>query len=260
VTPGERESLVLRRMATLQRAGRTSLDALVLASDGLPGGALRDRVEAGRRALEAGTPSDDLFGRDVGVDALLCAAEALDVRASAASAVRLARIYGVAAILAPQAVLVATGWFGRVVGLDDMSGPSSFTQLGEFFGYAQGAAIVFMVVGFASLKWVTAGFAPGVRRLRRAARLLEVAAVGGEPGDLVRGAMETAYFVARRGAVGAAAASAELGAEVRREGEAMVALFRHLAPPLAAAALLFVILCVHALVSTLTWGTGGMLL
>ena len=233
----EQESLLLRSIVALRRSGLSHGDALNQASAGLPKGPLAARVNAARRALQAGTSSatDPLLASgSAPIDALEHAARSIDAQLSADSARAMTQHYLTLMLVGPLVLGAVFSWLFSDTGIEASSAAGGLlaylTAMLRFIGIP-------MAIGAAMLIRRTGDrIAPGAARIRQASRLLELAASDTDPMPVLTNDSDRTYFLTRLAQVGQPQAAAELAAEMVREGEGHAAMFRHLAP-LAAAGL-----------------------
>ncbi len=226
----EQESLLLRQLAALRRRGHAHVEALELASAGLPPGPLADRVQAALRQLAAGEPepgsSDPLLVTNGAPDALEHAARAIDARLAADASLVTVRLYLSVAIAVPLLMLSALAF----VFLPALDADPSLRLVGKVVALVRVAAPVLAVVAVFGAGRYTRRLAPGFHKLNRAGALLDAAAAGSDPILALDETVEIDYFCSRRGAAGPSQAAIELARELVREGEASVLRFRHVAP------------------------------
>ncbi|MFT5680316.1 MAG: hypothetical protein ACI8RZ_001222 [Myxococcota bacterium] len=239
MTAEEQEALLLRQVVALRRSGLSQAQALGHAADGLTNGPLAIRIAAARRALTSGSPSTDLLSAEADIDALDCAARALDARLSADSALAMTRLYLTIALAGPLVLGTLLSWAGPdLLHLFESRAdtPATWVVLGGLRGALSILGIPAAIGAAALVHRGSRRIAPGMGLLQAAAGLLQAAADGADPLPLLTRSTDRAYFLVRQPRVGAPRAAAELADELTREGAQAVTLFRHLAP-LAAAVL-----------------------
>ncbi len=244
MTGEEQEALVLHQVAALQRSGLPRGDALNLAWETLGSGELADRIERLRTAMTAGQAPEGgaafervLLSGDP--EALERAAAGIDAGLAAEGALRTTRLYLAIGLVVP--IWLGLGLLAQLRTLSE-----SFDQLPAFH---QALIQLLDAVGWLWLlpfalallaAWrLPARYAPSVGTHWRAAELLAAAATGRDPMEVGKGESERSYLAARSRTVGAGLAATELAQELHWEAERSAALFRHVAP-LVAAALVFI--------------------
>lgn len=235
--PSEQQALLLRQLAGLRRRGLPQSEALELARAGLGAGPLADRVDAAGQALRAGQPTDGdgldrLLGRDVATDALDRAADAVEAWLAARAGTATVRLYLGVALAAPLAVWSLGGWLTPDQGLGEL-GPGTWSAFVSLMAAMRLVGLPLALGVVLVVRRLDLELGSGVSKIRRAARLFEVAASGDEPTKVVTEPAEAIYLHTRTASCGAPQAAAELAAELAREGEQRLALFRHLGPVVA---------------------------
>ena len=236
----ELESLLLRQVAALRRRGHSHDRALALAREGLPPGALADRVDGALRSLSAGEveEADPLLARgDATVESLDHAADAADAGLSADAALSMVRTYLGVALIGPLLIGCLLGWLApdpvstEVAG--SMERPMAWRSLSQALAILKVVGLPLAIVVGIALRRADLGVASGVARLRRASSLFQAAATGADPGPLLVDGVERTWIHARTQSCGQPQAAAELAEELAREAEDSLARFRHLAPVIA---------------------------
>ncbi len=240
MSPPEQEALLLRQLGGLRRRGLGHDQALELAAESLPRGALRARVEHALRALAAGAaparegePLDALIadGR-CSLEQLESAAEALEARLWAQASLRTARLYLRVALAGPPLLACLLGWLVWPQLTEVL--PAVSPPLLVLVGLARYAGLPLAAGALYVVQRLDARVAPGFGKSMQAVALLEVAARGGDEPAVSLGVEERRYFQARRAQVGAPGAARELAGELVLESRRAQRAFRHLAPVLAA--------------------------
>jgi len=272
VSPLEQESLLLRQVVALRRRGLAHHAALALAAEGLPPGALSDRVRQARRTLEVGgSPAGRgvlaLLSRGGPVEAIERAAQANDARLAAAAALSTTRLYLAVGLAGPLLLGCALAWLLPAdVLLGDAVRPVSgqpggvlelAISLASWLVWGLRITGLPLAVGvLVGLRRLAARLAPGAERLQVASALLDAAALGEEPPGQPIGEGEERYYGIRRRQVGPGQAAAELAAELASTADRELRIFRHVAPVVGAAVGFLVLLMVLALFFTCMFALG----
>lgn len=247
----EQECLLLRQIASLRRRGVSRVEALALAADGLPNSPLRETLRGIQRALSSGNEIEprgelieDLLSRsDSSVEQLEVAAQALDARLWADSALRTTRLYLQIGLMAPILLLTLIAWLQLLNPI-----PLADHVLWSFLNRTLLGSVALLglplaLVAGSLVRRYARSIAPGFQLMTRSASMLQVslrtnAAQDPEscPTPIERlGETMSSYYVARRARVGASQATRELALELLREGKERLFLFRQIAPLVGAA-------------------------
>jgi hypothetical protein len=241
----EHHCLLLRQTAALRQQGLNQAQALALVVEGLPEGPLRDGVLRARKALSSGEPlppTDDAFlvlltRGDIAAVTLEHAAQALEARLWADTALRTTRLYLVVGLAVPLLLASLLAWLPYVrlllpEALPVQSATSLLLVLARFL-----APLLALLVILTNRRWFHA-FMPGFHQLNKAARLLDPSMVAVLPSGpeacppevVAEGGSARAFYLTRRASVGPVQAARELGLELLRQGQGNLLLLRHLAP------------------------------
>ena len=240
MSPLEQEALLLRQLVGLRRRGLAHDQALKLAAESLPQGALRARVDHALRVLAAGTaPAKDGLAFDglledgaCSLEQLESAAEALEARLWARVSLRTARLYLRVALVGPPLLACMLGWLLWPSLADAL--PAVSPALLGLVGLARYAGLPLAGGALYLVQRLDRRLAPGFGKSMQAVALLEVAARGGDEPAVALRAEDRSYFLARRARVGSTEAARELAAELALESRRSLRVFHHLAPVLAA--------------------------
>lgn len=264
----EQQGLVLRQLAALRRRGVSMGDALELASEGVPEGRLRSRLERAIQALATGAePSDELdrlLAGDATAEALEIGAAAAEAHLTLASALSMVRWYGLAILI-----------IGSLCGLALTLGPPGplapdpppdFAWQSPFRQWAGSVAFPLQVFGRGGLVFGVgcAGLllalarrrAPGVWELQRAAGLIQCAATGQEPDRWLGGGTQSVYYRLRRESAGPQRAGVELAGELTRIGLGRLEFWRALVS--VGGVFLLVLASLLLLAVSVVFATGGL--